>query len=145
MTIRPAELFDLDQIYAIESRSFSDAWTREQILEDLMTESLPEYFVMEVDNQIVGYLLKRFAGGEMDILNIAVDPAHRGHGYGKILMRFALDSVPENTPVYLEVRKSNNIAIQLYIAMGFSQVGSRSAYYQDGEDAFLMKKIQNKY
>jgi ribosomal-protein-alanine N-acetyltransferase len=40
----------------------------------------------------------------------------------------------------LEVRPSNLNAINLYIKSGFKQVSVRKAYYNNGEDAFLMYK-----
>ncbi len=40
--------------------------------------------------------------------------------------------------VLLEVRASNQPAMQLYKSMGFQRVGLRQEYYHDGEDAVLM-------
>ena len=40
----------------------------------------------------------------------------------------------------LEVRVSNAAAIGLYRSLGFESLGTRRAYYQDGEDALLFVK-----
>jgi ribosomal-protein-alanine N-acetyltransferase len=40
----------------------------------------------------------------------------------------------------LEVRLSNIGAQRLYLSLGFSLVKVITAYYQDGEDAYLMEK-----
>jgi ribosomal-protein-alanine N-acetyltransferase len=41
----------------------------------------------------------------------------------------------------LEVRLSNTRAQRLYLSLGFNLVKVISAYYQDGEDAYLMEKL----
>jgi len=41
--------------------------------------------------------------------------------------------------VHLEVRPTNATAISLYNRCGFITTGRRKAYYENGEDAILMK------
>jgi ribosomal-protein-alanine N-acetyltransferase len=43
--------------------------------------------------------------------------------------------------VLLEVRLSNSHAQRLYLSLGFSLAKVIYAYYQDGEDAYLMEKL----
>ena len=44
--------------------------------------------------------------------------------------------------MYLEVRDSNETAVELYRRFGFSDVGLRKGYYQDPkEDARMMKVV----
>jgi ribosomal-protein-alanine N-acetyltransferase len=40
----------------------------------------------------------------------------------------------------LEVRVSNEPAINLYRSMGYTIVGIYQGYYSDGEDAYMMSK-----
>jgi ribosomal-protein-alanine N-acetyltransferase len=40
----------------------------------------------------------------------------------------------------LEVRQSNSEAIAMYESLEYERVGTRPAYYQDGEDAVVMTK-----
>ncbi|HWQ51096.1 MAG TPA: GNAT family N-acetyltransferase [Terriglobales bacterium] len=81
-----------------------------------------------------GYTLTREAGGETELLRIAVLPEFRGRGYGRELLRGV--KAPD---MYLEVRAGNAAARALYEKEGFSQVGVRRGYYWDGEDAILYK------
>ena len=75
------------------------------------------------------------AAGEAHILNICVDPEFRSYGYGEklldeMLFRARAALVRE---IFLEVRPSNERAIQLYQKKGFHQVANRPAYYQANE------------
>ena len=79
------------------------------------------------------------AAGEAELLRIAVDPAHRGQGLGRILLEAGQRELEAEgiSHLYLEVRASNAAAIRLYGACGWRRCGLRSAYYPDGEDAVL--------
>lgn len=45
----------------------------------------------------------------------------------------------ENIQVcFLEVRRDNEPAIELYKRMGFERVGRRRGYYRDGTDALIL-------
>ena len=81
-----------------------------------------------------GYVLTREAGGETELMRIAVLPEFRGRGYGRELL--GLVKVPN---MFLEVRTGNAAARALYEKEGFSQIGTRRCYYWNGEDAVLYK------
>jgi len=83
------------------------------------------------------------AAGEAELLRIAVDPAHRGKRLGQRLLEACqLDLEAEGiTHLYLEVRVSNQAAIQLYRACGWKPCGRRPGYYPDGEDAALYRRL----
>ena len=53
------------------------------------------------------------------------------------LIKF-LQNIPANSSVFLEVKRSNLIAIKLYIDLKFIKISERKNYYHDGEDAILM-------
>jgi ribosomal-protein-alanine N-acetyltransferase len=79
------------------------------------------------------------AAGEAELLRIAVDPAHRGRGLGRVLLEACqreLGALGLNH-LYLEVRVSNALAMRLYGACGWERCGLRPGYYPDGEDAAL--------
>ena len=68
-------------------------------------------------------------------------PEFRHIGLGKKLISTVLDLYKDETEkyVWLEVRKSNNIAISLYTSQGFEIKGVRKKYYADNdEDAYVM-------
>ncbi len=78
---------------------------------------------------------------EAHITILAVHPQHRRRGYGRILLIELLTSAYQRGLEWatLEVRPSNQAAVQLYEWLGFETVGRRRRYYQDdGEDALIL-------
>lgn len=92
--------------------------------------------VAKENNSIVGYVLLSSVLDEFTFEDITVDPAHRGKGIGRKLMdaSFALAAKMEQKFLYLEVRFSNEPAIELYRSMGFELVGERKNYYEIARD-----------
>lgn len=95
--------------------------------------------VAATGERMVGFLVSRqTADGEREILNLAVDPDFRRQGIARRLLERALSSAAGEW--FLEMRQSNEAARNLYLSMGFQQVGLRPAYYQDpSEWAIVMR------
>ena len=53
-----------------------------------------------------------------------------------------LDQIPAKSSVFLEVKRGNFPAINLYLGAGFEDVAIRDAYYRDGSDAIVMCMIK---
>jgi ribosomal-protein-alanine N-acetyltransferase len=100
------------------------------------------------------FVLERHAGGivvafcevlrgvdEAEILNIETLPSHRRQGLAQSLLLEAINWAASNqrTHIWLEVRVSNQAAIQLYQKHNFRHISTRQHYYADGEDALVMK------
>lgn len=80
--------------------------------------------------------------GELEILNLAVEPTARRRGCGRRLLLLALQAGRKMgmQKAILEVREGNGAAIALYRGGGFVQVGRRRRYYADtGEDALVLE------
>ena len=79
---------------------------------------------------------------------ICVNPDFQRRGYGRKLFNLLLDQAHkmEAAVCFLEVRRFNTGAIELYKSMGFSQVGERKNYYPsssnnvDREDALILSR-----
>jgi ribosomal-protein-alanine acetyltransferase len=87
-------------------------------------------------------VLARHAADEGEILNLAVAPAARRRGLGRLLVERALAHLVEAgaRAAYLEVRQSNSAARRLYGKLGFQEVGTRVAYYRrPTEDAVVLR------
>ena len=94
--------------------------------------------------EIVAYGIFRLLGTEAELESIAVREAHRGKGYGRLLLEeFLRIGKKEGVEkVFLEVREGNLPGRGLYEALGFQNFGRRKAYYRDPvEDALLMERI----
>ncbi len=88
-----------------------------------------------------GYICFWTVAGELQLINIAVHPGHRGAGVGRRLMQFLLQEarLREAEKVSLEVRPSNRAALGLYARLGFEVLYRRPRYYEpEGEDALVM-------
>jgi len=118
----------LPTIAAIESQN-PFPWT-EGMLRDCFAAG-DEVWGIEEQNQLIGYAILRFASDECEILNIAIDHAHRKKGYGRLLLQYLLEQTKQQhaKKVFLEVRESNIAARKLYEKAGFVRVGIRKNYY----------------
>lgn len=131
------ELFaggDTAPFAALHATSFPDAWSARAIAELLVT---PGTFIFHVTD---GFVMARAAGGEAEILTLAVMPEARGRGHGRVLVLAAAaraHSLGANT-LFLEVASDNEAARKLYAGLGFQRAGMRKAYYA-GRDAHVLK------
>lgn len=139
--IKSACSSDVVKIAALEAQLFSDAWS-ENMITDCLSKAYYRVLICENESgTMLGYLISTHIAGESELLRIGVDPAFRGFGYGKQLMRAFVRECEagECTEAFLEVRASNVPAIRLYEKFGFSAIGKRKNYYHDPEeDACLM-------
>lgn len=94
-----------------------------------------------VDNEIMGYLDYSLIYDRIEIDNFLIDENQRGQGIGKKLLSYLVVIAINNhvVNITLEVRKSNEIARNLYKKFGFREVALRKFYYGD-EDGILMEK-----
>lgn len=103
-----------------------------------------DFLVVAVEGvEVLGYALAMPTSEERArVVSLAVKPGYRRSGLGRALLRESLDRLREAGVLWveLEVRVSNEAARRLYRDLGFSKVGAKSDYYNDGEDAVLMEK-----
>lgn len=133
--IRAAARGDLEAISAIQNSSpEASQWTPESYLDH-------DCRVAVSGGRVVGFVVARAtAPDEREILNVAVDPASRRAGTGRILLETLLDSV-SRTAWFLEVRESNEAAINLYKTLGFLAVGRRENYYHEPLEAAIVMRL----
>lgn len=77
---------------------------------------------------------------EAHITTLAVESAWQRRKLGSLLLSHLLQSGDRRglTRATLEVRASNQKALNLYQAFGFKPAGTRKRYYSDGEDACIL-------
>jgi ribosomal-protein-alanine N-acetyltransferase len=139
LEIRRLSYSDLPQVIAIERRSFPTAWSLAMFVLELSKPSGICLAAMR-DGRLAGYLVCSRYDRVWHIMNIAVDPEQRRGGLATALLEALLERVGDDSAQYtLEVRRSNQAAIELYTRFGFRSAGLRRRYYQDnGEDALIM-------
>ena len=129
-------------VAALEKLCFSDPWSENSIASELKNP-LAFWLVAEEDGCVVGYIGSQTVLPESDVMNVAVDPAHRRQGIGAILVEALIKELRNRycESLTLEVRASNAPAIALYDKLGFQQVGRRPNYYRNPkEDALILRK-----
>jgi ribosomal-protein-alanine N-acetyltransferase len=91
---------------------------------------------------VIGYAVLWCIMDQGELANMAITPAFRGRGLGRLLLSRVLDTARERgiEAVFLEVRVSNERASRLYEQFGFVDVGKRRDYYDSPrEDARVMR------
>ncbi len=131
---------DLDQVLATEAASFPLPWNRDHFLHEIRSPMSFPFVAEDGEGNIAGYICPMQVLDEGQILDVAVLPACRGTGIGRLLVERALQTFRLQGASYvcLEVRPSNAAAQHLYSECGFVAEGRRKAYYEDGEDAITM-------
>jgi [ribosomal protein S18]-alanine N-acetyltransferase len=132
---------DLAAVLAIEQGSFEDPWTEDIFNAELRHSWSHCDLLRTADGMILGYIVFWSVADEVHLLNVAVDPNQRKHQYGRRLLDHMLEFARTASArfITLEVRSSNEAALQLYENGGFKRVGVRPRYYaNDGEDAVIM-------
>ena len=141
--IRLANTSDLEQINKIEE-TLEHRIISKSSLEACIKNSNCYFHVATIDNLPVAYILAETLVDHVDILSIAVLEEYRKNNIGKTLLNLLFDYCKKNqiSDIFLEVRKSNEIAINFYEKMGFEKISTRKNYYADTyEDAYVYKKM----
>ena len=140
MRIRPSSTDDLATILTIESLTNKIPWTEQQFLS---SAEVGHYsVVIEEKEGVVGFAIYSPIVPESHLLNIAITPSHQGQGLGRQLLQKVIlqNKMLGVKSLTLEVRVSNNSAINLYESEGFLKDAIRPDYYSGvvREDALLM-------
>lgn len=140
--IEKMTLASLDEVMAIEALAYSQHhWSRDSFVAEINNQISNYSCATNKENRIVGYLGLWKIIDEAHITNLAVHPDFRRKGVAKLLLFDALEQCYKEKIKYLtlEVRVSNEGAINLYESFGFKSLGVRKKYYQNNnEDALIM-------
>ncbi len=132
--LRPMTHQDLDEIAAMECRAHAHPRPR-SVFADELDLAHAVLLVLELGTKSVGFMDYWEIAGELELLDIVVDPAYQGRGFGRFMVRHLVSQ--EASRVLLEVAENNSSARRLYAAAGFVEVGRRARYYRDGQAAVL--------
>lgn len=139
-SIRRMTAADVDGVAAVEAATFPTPWSRDAFASE-MKNVAARYLVAEKAGRVIGYAGAWIILDESHITNIAVLKDERGQGIGRALTEGLMQYLSNLGAAYatLEVRKSNEVAQNLYKSLGFIKLGVRKRYYEDnGEDALIM-------
>ena len=134
---------DVELVAQNEAAAYDHPWTKRIIVDCLRAGY--QCWVLANKQQIVAHAVLSVAIGECHLLTLCVHPDHQRNGYGRELFNLLLDRAQEQEAeiCFLEVRRTNAGAIELYRSMGFVQTGERKNYYPgkgNREDALIMSR-----
>ena len=135
--IRTLEKQDIDKVVYLETTFLGETLGKE-ILESELDSKITKFYVAAINNEVVGYIGRYEYVGEVEILNFVVDEDYQRQGIGQMLFDKVLNEIKEINKITLEVRRSNQKAINFYYKNGFKEIHVRKNYYKNGEDALVL-------
>jgi len=144
---------DLNRVMAINEECLPENYST-FFYRDLYQRFPKTFIVAEADGAIQGYIMCRIERGlskfktfrtarHAHVVSIAVREPYRRRGIASEILLKAMENGVEAynvTECFLEVRVSNQPAINLYEKLEFTSVNRKMGYYMDGEDARVMAK-----
>lgn len=135
---------ELEQVIALEQAAHPHPWSAALLARELETDCSTILVCTDPEGsgRVAGYVVYWDVLDEVQVLNVAVSPAHRRQGLARRLLEEveARARARRARLLALEVRSSNQPARALYRAFGYAEAGVRRRYYADGEDAVVMLK-----
>jgi ribosomal-protein-alanine N-acetyltransferase len=139
------DINDLNSVLSIDKLAFLNPWPVNAFQYELENNTNARLWVGEFQNnsekQIIAMAVIWIILDEAHIGTLAIHPDFQKKGFGQQFLAFIFSQLISESIVriFLEVRQSNSIAINLYRKFGFEIDGERKNYYRDnGETAILM-------
>ena len=138
--VTPWQANEIEEISRCEEACFAKPYSLKDIRE-LYESAHTRGFIARADGAFVGYASLMSVCEDGDILRVAVYPAWRRKGFARALMTALVAYAKEKDleQIFLDVRVSNEAAIALYEGFAFEKIGVRKKYYENGEDAYMMR------
>jgi [ribosomal protein S18]-alanine N-acetyltransferase len=147
ITVKPISVDEIELIVILDRLCFGGLWSIDSYRRELTNDN-SHFLGVSIDKSlepetsgIIGFGCFWAILDEAHITLLGVHPQYQRQGLGKLLLGALLDKARsiEMARATLEVRASNQGAIDLYERFGFQIVGRRKKYYQDtGEDGIIM-------
>ncbi len=147
MIIRDYRKSDLESIVRLEERAFEVGPYTIHMLREILHDP-QSYSLVAVEGEVIaGYItILPIDKLHADVESIAVDPDFGGRGIGKTLMMRGEEWMSRNHFRYsvLEVRDKNDVAIAMYLKLGYSIKEKLHSYYEleyhGSKDGYRMEK-----
>ncbi len=119
---------DLPSILEIEKSASAYPWSKKNFCDSLVSSHI--CVGVKLHGLWCAHAVFSIVVGEAELLILAVDPKLQGQQIAKNLLLYMESQFKLRvSSIFLEVRKSNHIAIGLYESLGFNQAGERANYY----------------
>ena len=126
----------LDDVMRIEVAAYAVPWTRGNFV-DSLAGGCAGCCLFDGQDAMLGYCVAMPGAAELHLLNLTVAASARRRGHARYMLDHLVDVAIEGgaEQIWLEVRASNERALQIYRRFGFSAVGLRKAYYPAAPDS----------
>ena len=125
----------IEQIFNLEKEIFKSSAFNKSYLDTLIKGNNSFIYVCLIENKVCGYLIILDSIDVYEILAIATIEEYRNKGIAqKLLNKIKIKNI------FLEVRESNQTAINFYKKNRFKEISIRKNYYSEPtENAVIMK------
>ena len=125
----------IEQIFNLEKEIFINSAFNKSYMETLIKADNSFIYTYIIDDKVCGYLMVLDSIDVYEILAIATIEEYRNKGIAQEL----LDKI-KIKDIFLEVRESNQVAINFYKKNKFKEISVRKNYYSEpNENAIIMK------
>ena len=125
----------IEQIFNLEKDIFKNSAFSKVSTENLVKADNSFIYTYIIDDKVCGYLMVLDSIDVYEILAIATIEEYRNKGIAQEL----LDKI-KTKDIFLEVRESNQVAINFYKKNKFKEISVRKNYYSEpNENAIIMK------
>ena len=144
MEIRKAKKSDLSDLFELEKICLKHPYLEKDVLYELEDNPVSNILVASMDNLVIGYIDYWITFDSSTICRICVLPEYRNKGIATKLLSNCENELKNQNVEFLtlEVRASNQSAINFYLKNGFNKVTIKEGYYENGEDAVYMVKSE---
>lgn len=133
---------EINDLLLIDQSSFSshDAWNQ-ATFERFLNNPYVQLLAAKVDDQVAGYMIVFKMIDTMEILSLAVLPKYQRQKIASQLIEQMVKINHKYKKIFLEVRVSNQPAIETYQKNNFKIIYQRVDYYsQPTENALIMER-----
>lgn len=108
----------------------------------LLRDPSRESYVALLEGEVAGFLILLMTGALVGyIQTVCIAPEHRGRGLGSRLVAFAEERIFRESPnVFLCVSSFNPRARDLYLRLGYREVGELTDFIVPGHAEILLRK-----
>ena len=132
LTLRPVQAFDVQRVAALHRRAFGDtSWSAKTLLSELENPRISIVYLLEHGDQLLSMFGCWHVLEDLYLATIAVEPRLQRRGLGELTLLTVL-RLAQRLGVEilrLDLRVSNDPALELYRKHGFRREGVRRRLY----------------
>jgi len=127
---------DIGRILEIENQSYDDPWD-ENTISYFLKLSGAGSLVLEINEELIGFLLFEVQNSYLNLVSIAIDPEFRRKGYATLLIDELLkEDLPDCNKIYCTISDKNLGAHLFFNKFGFSAIKIIKDFFSEGHDAY---------